>query len=194
MPSTKALRIKYKIGEVIYLTDLAKHANNNHNNILRNFYFVMACSLALMTLTSWLNAEIFFEFFADSLGGNATLILWLIILASGGIGAFFIRQLIWRVKIHTAITLLVLYAIITGLAFSALLLGVSWLTFAIVVLVFITLGALWNRERALKLSGDSKRAAIVWSLSVFLFIMIALMFWCFIWGAWDTTKRRYSHK
>ena len=179
--------------EVIFLTDLTKHnGNHNHNKILRNFYFTMSASIALMILTAWLNSEIFFEFFADFLGGSATLVLWLIILASGGIAAFFIRGLIWRVKTHTAIILLVIYAIITGLAFSALLLGVSWLTFSIVILVFITLGALWNRERALKLSGDSKRSAIVWSLSVFLFIMIAIMFWCFIWGAWDTTKRRYS--
>ena len=156
------------------------------------FCLDMSFSMALMTLTAWLNAEIFFEFFADFLGGSTTLILWLVILASGGIAAFFIRGVIWRVKTQTAIILLVIYTIITGLAFSALLLGVSWLTFAIVILVFITLGALWNRERALKLSGDSKKSAIVWCLSVFLFIMIALMFWCFIWGAWDTTKRRYS--
>lgn len=167
---------------------------DRNQELMRNFYLVMTASVALMTLTAWLNADKLFELFADSLGSSATLILWLVILASGGVAAFFIRQLIWRVKTHTAITLLVIYIIITGLAFSALLLGVSWLTFAIVIFVFITLGALWNRERALKLSGDSKRAAIIWSLSVFLFIMTALMFWCFVWGAWDTTKRRYSRK
>lgn len=162
------------------------------NEGLLDLFLVMAGSLALMILTAWLNANVLFEFFADVLGGNATLILWLVILAVGGISAFFIRKLIWYTKISVAAALLIVYAVITGLAFSALLLGVSWLTFAIVISVFVTLGLLWNKERALKLSGGSKRAAVIWSLSVFLFILIALMFWVLIWGSWDTTKRRYS--
>ena len=159
---------------------------------LRDFFLVMAGSLALMIFFAWFNANVLLEFFADSLGGGTTLVLWLVILAVAGISAFIIRPGIWRMKFHTAITLLVIYAVITGLAFSALLLGVSWLTFSIVILVFVILGALLNMERALRLQGDSFRAATIWSLAIFVFIMSVLMFWCFIWGAWDTTKRRFS--
>ncbi|MBQ7561742.1 MAG: hypothetical protein IJS99_07920, partial [Synergistaceae bacterium] len=81
----------------------------------------MAGSLALMIFFAWFNANVLLEFFADSLGGGTTLVLWLVILAVAGISAFIIRQGIWRMKFHTAITLLVIYAVITGLAFSALL-------------------------------------------------------------------------
>lgn len=159
---------------------------------LRDFFMVMAGSLALMILTAWLNADTLLEFFADFLGSGATLVLWLVILAVGGVAAFFIRKLIWNVKTSTAITLLVTYAVITGLAFSALLLGVSWLTFSIVVFVFVSLGALWNKETALKLQGGSFRAAVIWSLATFLLIMMVIMFWCFVWGSCDTTRRRFS--
>ena len=131
----------------------------------------MAGALCFMTLVSWLNAEILLEFFADIFGSSAALILWLVTLAAGGVAAFFIRKTIWHVKTFTALTLLVLYAVITGLAFSALLLGVSWLTFFAVVLVLAALGTLWNQPHALTLPGDSKRAALIWTLSVFIWIM-----------------------
>ncbi|MBQ7733091.1 MAG: hypothetical protein IJT58_03625 [Synergistaceae bacterium] len=159
---------------------------------LRDFFLVMTGSVALMTLTAWLNAEVFLEFFAEFLGSGTTLVLWLVILAAGGISAFFVRKTVWRMKLNTALTLLVMYAVITGLAFSALLLGVSWLKFSIAVLVFVSLSALWDKESALKLQGDSLRAAVIWSLATFLLIMTALVFWCFIWGSWDTTRRRFS--
>ena len=161
----------------------------------RLYYFclVMGAALLLIAMVSWLNANVFLEALADSLGSGVTLVLWLFTIAAGGIAAFFIRKTIWHVKTLTAIILLVIYACIVGLAFSALLLGVSWLTFILVLAVFVILAMLWNQSHALSLPGDSKRAVIIWALAVCLWIMMVLMFWCFLWGAWDTTNRRFSH-
>ena len=61
------------------MTDLTKHIGNH--KILRDFFLVMAGSLALMIFFAWFNANVLLEFFADSLGGGTTLVLWLVILA-----------------------------------------------------------------------------------------------------------------
>ena len=84
--------------------------------------------------------------------------------------------------------------LISGLIFSILakiFLGTSWAScfmafVGCLIMIFFTAR---NLENAHKINSPEK-----WALSVWLGIIMLLAFWVLIWGAWDTTKRRYSRK
>ena len=149
----------------------------------------MSQSLILMTLTAYITAFYGFDVLADIFGGSA-LGVWLIIIAAGAISAFVIRKRIWIMEFSSVVFLLVLYTLITGIMFSVFFLGNSAIGVTIASVIFI-LAALHCSDRALS-SKNTSRAAVCWALSVYLDVIMVISFWILIWGAWDTTKRRYS--
>lgn len=159
--------------------------------MLKKFCVFMSLSLILMTFTAYITALHGFDVLADIFGGSA-LGVWLIIIAIGAIFAFVIRKRIWRMKISSVTSFLMLYSIITGIIFSVFFLGDSLIGIIIVSVIFI-LAALHYSPHALAMKDESK-AAMCWALSVYLGVIIVISFWIIIWGAWDTTKRRYSRK
>lgn len=149
----------------------------------------MPLSLGLMIFTAYITAEYGFDVLAEIFGGSA-LGVWLLTIAVGGISAFLIRKKIWSMDFAHVICLLVLYAIITGIMFSVFFLGDSAIGVTIVSVIFI-LAALTYSQRALS-SKNTSKAAVCWALSVYLGVLMAISLWVLIWGAWDTTNRRYS--
>ncbi len=149
----------------------------------------MPLSLALMIFTAYLTAEYGFDVLAEIFGGSA-LGVWLVIIAAGGISAFAIRKRIWSMDFAPVMSLLVLYAVITGIMFSVFFLGDSTIGVIITSVIFI-LSALHYSPRALS-SKNASRAAMCWALSVYLGVLMVISLWVIIWGAWDTTNRRYS--
>ncbi len=161
----------------------------NRSEVLRKFSVYMPLSLGLMIFTAYITAEYGFDVLAEIFGGSA-LGVWLVIIAAGGISAFLIRKKIWSMDFAHVICLLVLYAIITGIMFSVFFLGASSIGVTIASVIFI-LAALHYSQRALS-SKNTSRAAVCWALSVYLGVLMAISLWVLIWGAWDTTNRRYS--
>ena len=151
----------------------------------------MSLSLLFMIAVSYLMASHGFDVLADIFGGSA-LGIWLVIIAIGGISAFMIRQIIWYMKIFSLVILLILYSFITGIMFSAFFLGDSLIGIIIVSVIFI-LAALTYSPRALIMK-NALRASLCWTLSVYLGVLMVISLWVLIWGAWDTTKRRYTKK
>ena len=151
----------------------------------------MSLSLLLMIAVAYLMASHGFDVLADIFGGSA-LVIWLIIIAAGAITAFIIRKSIWHMEISSVVILLILYSLITGIAFSVFFLGDSLIGIIIVSVIFI-LSALNYSSRALAMKNESK-AAICWALSVYFGVLMVISCWVLIWGAWDTTKRRYTKK
>ena len=161
------------------------------SHIFKNFCVYMSLSLLLMIAVSYLMAYHGFDVLADIFGGSA-LGIWLIIIAIGGISAFIIRQIIWYMKIFSLVILLILYSFITGIMFSVFFLGDSLIGIIIVSVIFI-LAALTYSPRALIMK-NALRASLCWTLSVYLGVLMVISLWVLIWGAWDTTKRRYTKK
>ncbi len=149
--------------------------------------------MAVMILSAYVMAEEGFDFLADMAGGNA-LGIWLILIAITAVTAFIIRKRIWNMKVSTLISTLITYSIAEGVMFSVFFLGDSMIGVVIVAVIFI-LAALTYSEKALTRKGDANQSALAWSLSVYLGVIMVVSFWVIIWGAWDTTKRRYTrHK
>ncbi len=142
-----------------------------------------------MIFTAYTTAEYGFDVLAEFFGGSA-LGVWLVTIAAGSISAFFIRKIIWTIDFAPVMCLLVLYSLITGIMFSVFFLGDSTIGVIIVSVIFI-LAALHYSPRALS-SKNASRAGVRWALSVYLGVLIVISLWVIIWGAWDTTKRRYS--
>ncbi|MBQ7665151.1 MAG: hypothetical protein IJS42_00385 [Synergistaceae bacterium] len=167
--------------------------DNSHikSNIFKKFCAYMSLSLLFMIAVSYLMASHGFDVLADIFGGSA-LGIWLVIIAIGGISAFIIRQIIWYMKIFSLVILLILYSFITGIMFSVFFLGDSLIGIIIVSVIFI-LSALYYSPRALIMK-NALRASLCWTLSVYLAVMMVISLWVLIWGAWDTTKRRYTKK
>ena len=167
--------------------------DNSHikSNIFKKFCVYMSLSLLLMIAVAYLMASHGFDVLADIFGGSA-LGIWLIIIAAGAITAFIIRKNIWQMEISSVVILLILYSLITGIAFSVFFLGDSLIGIIIVSVIFI-LSALNYSPRALAMKNESK-AAICWALSVYFGVLMVISCWVLIWGAWDTTKRRYTKK
>ena len=130
-----------------------------------------------------------FDVLADIFGGSA-LGIWLVIIAIGAISAFIIRKSIWNMKISSLVILLAVYTLIMGIMFSVFFLGDSLIGIIIVLVIFI-LAALNYSQRALS-SKNASKAALCWELSVYFGVFMVISLWVLIWGAWDTTKRRYS--
>ena len=149
----------------------------------------MSLSLLLMTFTAYITAQYGFDVLAEIFGGSA-LGVWLLTIAAGAISAFIIRKKIWTMDLSSVMSLLVLYSLITGVMFSVFFLGDSAIGVSIVAVIFI-LSALTYSDCALS-SKNTSRAAVCWALSVYLGVLMVLSLWVLIWGAWDTTKRRYS--
>ena len=167
--------------------------DNSHikSNIFRKFCVYMSLSLIFMLAVSYFMASYGFDVLADIFGGSA-LGIWLVIIALGGISAFIIRKIIWHMEISSLVILLILYSFITGIMFSVFFLGDSLIGIIIVSVIFI-LSALNYSLRALTMKNAS-RASLCWSLSIYLAVMMIISLWVLIWGAWDTTKRRYTKK
>lgn len=151
----------------------------------------MSLSLLFMIAVSYLMASHGFDVLADIFGGSA-LGIWLFIIAIGGISAFMIRQIIWYMEISSVVILLILYSFITGIMFSVFFLGDSLIGIIIVSVIFI-LSALYYSPHALIMK-NPLRASLCWTLSVYLGVLMVISLWVLIWGAWDTTKRRYTKK
>ncbi len=75
--------------------------------------------------------------------------------------------------------------------FSVLFLGDSLIADVIISVIFI-LSALVHSDKAMTRKGDPKQSALAWSLSTHFGVMMVISFWVLIYGAWDTTKRRYT--
>ena len=167
--------------------------DNSHikSNIFKKFCVYMSLSLLFMIAVSYLIASHGFDVLADIFGGSA-LGIWLVIIAIGGISALIIRQIIWYMKIFSLVILLILYSFITGIMFSVFFLGDSLIGIIIVSVIFI-LAALTYSPRALIMK-NALRASLCWTLSVYLGVLMVISLWVLIWGAWDTTKRRYTKK
>lgn len=146
--------------------------------------------MAVMILTAYLMADKGFDFLADMAGGKA-LGIWLIIILAGAVTAFIIRKRIWYMNLSSLIVILVIYSVLEGVMFSVLFLGDSLIADVIISVIFI-LAALTYSEKAMTRKGDSNQSALAWSLSTHFGVMMVISFWVLIWGAWDTTKRRYS--
>ncbi|MBR0250678.1 MAG: hypothetical protein IJQ77_06315 [Synergistaceae bacterium] len=151
----------------------------------------MSLSLMLMLSVSYLMAFHGFDVLADMFGGSA-LGIWLVIIAAGAISAFIIRKSIWHMEISSLVILLAVYTVIMGITFSVFFLGDSLIGIIIVSVIFI-LSAMTYSPRALSMKNVSK-AALCWSLSVYFGVLMVISLWVLIWGAWDTTKRRYTKK
>ena len=150
----------------------------------------MSLSLAVMILTAYLMADKGFDFLADMAGGKA-LIIWLMIIFAAAVTAFIIRKRIWHMNLSSLIVILVIYSVLEGVMFSVLFLGDSLIADVIISVIFI-LAALTYSEKAMTRKGDPNQSALAWSLSAHFGVMMVISFWVLIWGAWDTTKRRYS--
>lgn len=152
----------------------------------------MSLSLAVMILTAYLMAEKGFDILGDVMGGSG-LGAWLILIAITAIMSFIIRKRIWYMKISSLILILVIYSLAEGVMFSVLFLGDSLIADVIISIIFI-LSALVYSEKAMTRKGDSNQSALAWSLSTHFGVIMVISFWVLIWGAWDTTKRRYSKR
>ena len=153
----------------------------------------MSLSLAVMILTAYVMALKGFDVLADMAGGNA-LGIWLILIAITAVTAFIIRKRIWNMKVSTLISTLITYSLAEGVMFSVFFLGDSMIGVVIVAMIFI-LAAMTYSEKALTRKGNANQSALAWALSVYLGVIMVVSFWVIIWGAWDTTMRRYSkHK
>lgn len=152
----------------------------------------MSLSLAVMILTAYLMAEKGFDILGDVMGGSG-LGAWLILIAITAIMSFIIRKRIWYMKISSLILILVIYSLAEGVMFSVLFLGDSLIADVIISIIFI-LSALVDSEKAMTRKGDSNQSALAWSLSTHFGVIMVISFWVLIWGAWDTTKRRYSKR
>ena len=150
----------------------------------------MSLSLAVMILSAYLMAEKGFDFLADMAGGKA-LGIWLMIIFATAVTAFIIRKRIWQMNLSSLILILIVYSLAEGVTFSVLFLGDSLIADVIISVIFI-LSALVQSEKAMTRKGDSNQSALAWSLSTHFGVMMVISFWVLIWGAWDTTKRRYS--
>ena len=150
----------------------------------------MILSLAVMILSAYVMAEKGFDFLADMAGGNA-LGIWLMIIFAGAVTAFILRKRIWRMKILSLAFILVIYSLAEGVTFSVFFLGDSLIAVVIVAVILI-LAALTYREKAMTRKGDPNQSALAWVLSTHFGVMMVISFWVIIWGAWDTTMRRYS--
>ncbi len=150
----------------------------------------MFFSLLIIYFTAYFTAFKGLDILADIFGGSA-LTVWLITIAAGGISAFMIRKRLWKAELSTAIILLILYSVVSGILFSVFFLGDDILIGIIIVAVIFILSALYNSVQALKMK-DSVSAGVKWSLSVYVGVLITISLWVLIWGAWDTTKRKYS--
>ena len=146
--------------------------------------------MAVMILTAYLMADKGFDFLADMAGGKA-LIIWLMIIFAAAVTAFIIRKRIWHMNLSSLIVILVIYSVLEGVMFSVLFLGDSLIADVIISVIFI-LAALTYSEKAMTRKGDPNQSALAWSLSAHFGVMMVISFWVLIWGAWDTTKRRYS--
>ncbi len=150
----------------------------------------MSLSLAVMILTAYLMAEKGFDFLADMAGGKA-LGIWLMIIFAAAAAAFIIRKRIWHMNLSSLILILIVYSLAEGVTFSVLFLGDSLIADVIISIIFI-LSALVHSEKAMTRKGDPNQSALAWVLSTHFGVMMVISFWVLIWGAWDTTKRRYS--
>ena len=167
--------------------------DNSHikSNIFKHFCVYISLSLLLMIAVSYLMAFHGFDVLADMFGGSA-LGIWLVIIAAGAISAFIIRKNIWYMEISSLLILLAVYTVIMGITFSVFFLGDSLIGIIIVSVIFI-LSALTYSPRALSMKNVSC-AALCWALSVYFGVLMVISLWVLIWGAWDTTKRRYTKK
>ena len=166
---------------------------HQQTQILAKFCVYMALSLVLMILTAYFTAFGLLEILAD-IAGSKALIIWLMIIFASAVTAFIIRKRIWHMKTLTLIVILTIYSITEGIMFSVLFLGDSVIAVVIVSVIFI-LAILADREKAMKRKGDVSNTALAWALSAHICVMMVISLWVLIWGAWDTTKRRYSrHK
>ena len=163
------------------------------SQIFPKFCAYMILSLGLMILTAYVMALKGFDVLADMAGGNA-LGIWLILIAITAVTAFVIRKRIWHMKTLTLIVILTIYSITEGIMFSVLFLGDSVIAVVIVSVIFI-LAILADGEKAMTRKGDVSNTVLAWTLSAHICVMMVISLWVLIWGAWDTTKRRYSrHK
>ena len=151
----------------------------------------MSLSLAVMILTAYGMAERGFDVLADMAGGKA-LGIWLMIIFAAAVAAFIIRKRIWYMNLSALILILIVYSLAEGVMFSVLFLGDSLIADVIISIIFI-LSALTYSEKAMTRKGDPNQSALAWSLSTHFGVMMVISFWVLIWGAWDTTKRRYTH-
>ena len=151
----------------------------------------MYLSLMLMIAVSYFMAYYGFDVLADIFGGSA-LGIWLVIIVIGAISAFIIRKSIWHMEILSLVILLIVYSLIMGILFSVFFLGDSLIGIIIASVIFI-LSALTYSPRALSMKNES-RAALCWALSVYFGVLMVISLWVLIWGAWDTTKRRFTKK
>ena len=161
-----------------------------NSQVFTKFCAYMSLSLAVMILTAYLMADKGFDFLADMAGGKA-LIIWLMIIFAAAVTAFIIRKRIWHMNLSSLIVILVIYSVLEGVMFSVLFLGDSLIADVIISVIFI-LAALTYSEKAMTRKGDPNQSALAWSLSAHFGVMMVISFWVLIWGAWDTTKRRYS--
>ena len=153
----------------------------------------MALSLVLMILSAYVMAERGFDILGDVMGGSG-LGAWLILIAVTAITSFIIRKKIWHMKISSLAILIVIYSLAEGIMFSVFFLGESMIAVVIVTVIFI-LAAMTYSEKAMTRKGVPLQSALAWTLSVHFGVMMVISFWVLIWGAWDTTKRRYTrHK
>lgn len=148
--------------------------------------------MAVMILTAYVMAERGFDVLGDVMGGSG-LGVWLILIAITAVTAFIIRKRVWYMKISSLIVILVIYSVLEGVMFSVLFLGDSLIADVIISIIFI-LAALTYSDKAMTRKGDPNQSALAWSLSTHFGVMIVISFWVIIWGAWDTTMRRYTHR
>ena len=161
-----------------------------NSQVFTKFCAYMSLSLAVMLLTAYLMADKGFDFLADMAGGKA-LGIWLMIIFAAAVTAFIIRKRVWYMNLSSLIVILVIYSVLEGVMFSVLFLGDSLIADVIISIIFI-LSALTHSEKAMTRKGDPNQSALAWSLSTHFGVMMVISFWVLIWGAWDTTMRRYS--
>ena len=152
----------------------------------------MSLSLAVMILTAYGMADKGFDILGDVMGGSG-LGAWLILILITALTAFIIRKRIWYMNLSALILILIVYSLAEGVMFSVLFLGDSLIADVIISIIFI-LSALTYSDKAMTRKGDSNQSALAWSLSTHFGVMMVISFWVLIWGAWDTTKRRYTHR
>ncbi len=143
-----------------------------------------------MILTAYVMAVKGFDVLGDVMGGSG-LGAWLILILITAATAFIIRKRVWHMKFSPLIAALVIYSVLEGVMFSVFFLGDSLIAVVIVAVIFI-LSALTYREKAMTRKGDENQSALAWTLSTHFGVIMVISFWVIIWGAWDTTKRRYS--
>ena len=164
-----------------------------NSQVFTKFCAFMALSLAVMIFTAYVMALKGFDVLADMAGGSA-LGIWLILIVITAITAFIIRKRVWYMTVSTLIATLITYSLAEGVMFSVFFLGDSTIGVAIVAVIFV-LAALTYSEKAMTRKGDTAQSALAWVLSTHFGVIMVISFWVVIWGAWDTTNRRYSkHK